>query len=79
MVDFSAEFEKIHADVEKKKSEQSALEERKRMLEEEKGRLVEQLKAHGLNSIEEAQAFLVEAEKKLQEGLDRCQKILAGV
>ena len=79
MVDFSAEFEKVHADVEKKKAEQSALQERKRMLEEEKGRLLEQLKALGINSIEEAQAFLVDAERQLQEGLEKCQKILSGI
>jgi len=77
MVDFIKEFEEIQAQVESKKAEQTTLQERKRMLEEEQNRLLEQLKALGLNSIEEAQAFIATTEQQLSEGLEKCHQMLS--
>lgn len=76
-MDFVTEFGKIEQEVSKKKAQMSALEERKRILEEDEARLLGQLKELNINSMEEAETYLANTEKSLSEGLKQCQEIMA--
>jgi hypothetical protein len=76
MKDYAQEFSKIQETVEEKKQKKVALEERKRILEADLGKLMEQLKGLGLESLEQAEAYLQMTEKELEEGLTRCRQIL---
>jgi hypothetical protein len=77
-MNYIEELNQIQKQTEEKKQKKVALEERKRMLEEDLGKTMAELKECGINSIEEADAYIKKTESELNEGISKCRQILAG-
>jgi uncharacterized protein YajQ (UPF0234 family) len=77
-MNYIEELNQIQKSVEVKKQKKVALEERKRMLEEDLGKSMAELKELGINSLEEADGYIKKTEGELNEGISKCRQILAG-
>ncbi len=75
MENYKEELDKIEQEVNNAKIEKAKLEERKRNLEEEYTKIVEELKKEGI-TIEDLENNINELEIIIQEGIAKCQQIL---
>ncbi len=75
MENYKEELDKIEQEVNNAKIEKAKLEERKRNLEEEYTKIVEELKKEGI-TIEDLENNINELEIGIQEGIAKCQQIL---
>ncbi len=75
MENYKDKLDKIEQEVNNAKIEKAKLEERKRNLEEEYTKIVEELKKEGI-TIEDLENNINELEIGIQEGIAKCQQIL---